>query len=111
MTLGSLSANGRSKSVFLVLLGAVLAGGPTFMAGRNQDLCQQVDEIHEQTHDLWVWHNVTDPATGAKIWYVQQSLQKAINGLSVSIDTQTNVMRQLCDEFKDLRREVRAPPS
>ncbi|MHC4065193.1 MAG: hypothetical protein ACYSUI_11955 [Planctomycetota bacterium] len=112
----ALMKNGSWQKAFAILLcGGVLAGGPTaWVATRDRGesaelaaLANQLEIVADQTDDLWQWHNVTDPSTGAKIWYVQQSLENAIISLSESIDTQTQVMRSLCDEFKDLRRDVR----
>lgn len=59
---------------------------------------EQVDQIAKEVRDLWEWHNVTDPSTGGKIWYVQRSLEKAMDRLSENIEAQTAVMQRLVEE-------------
>ena len=61
--------------------------------------------IIQQVKDLWDWHNKTDEE-GVKVWYVSRSLEKAIERLAESTETQTKVLTELVHGFKDLRRDI-----
>ncbi len=62
--------------------------------------------MEKQIDDLHVWHDVTDPSTGAKMWYVQKSLEDSVSKLATAIETQTNVMQAMYQEMRETRRDV-----
>lgn len=41
----------------------------------------KIEHVHEQTHDLWGWHNISGE-DGVKLWYVRKSLEVAIRDLT-----------------------------
>ena len=55
-------------------------------------------KLARKIEDLWEWHNVTDPATGGKIWYVQQSLEKAIEKLANNVELQTQILQRMASD-------------
>lgn len=40
---------------------------------------QAMQKVLEETHDLWGWHNVEDPATGQKRWYNDPAMRKQVS--------------------------------
>ena len=52
-------------------------------------------DILERTKDIWDWHNVSDPKTGGKLWYVPQQLQENMAALLQVSNQQTELMRDL----------------
>ena len=92
------------KWVWLVLLavGGGGFGGGTFL---NSQSGVDFEQIEEQTQDLWDWHNVNDQE-GVKLWYVRRSLEDAIKDLSEAIQIQTNVLREIHQEQKAIRRDL-----
>lgn len=57
--------------------------------------------ILERTKDLWEWHNVSDPMTGGKLWYVPKQLQENMAAL-------LQVSHQQTETMKDLDRTMKA---
>ena len=52
-----------------------------------QRLSRQVDDLHE-------WHSQTDE-DGVRVWYVRQSLEKAIDRLARTIEAQTKLLDRI----------------
>lgn len=69
-------------------------------------LLDKITKIENKTDDLYDWHNVTDPSTGAKMWYVQKSLEDSVGKLASAIETQTSVMQGMYQEMRETRRDV-----
>lgn len=58
---------------------------------------RKIDDLHE-------WHNVTDPTTGAKIWYVQKAL---LDGVKATADA-TNAQIHLIEEIRTVTKQFLA---
>jgi len=56
--------------------------------------------------DLWDWHNVSDPETGAKIWYRQAGVETSMDKLADALAHMDQSMTLICSELKQTRREV-----
>lgn len=55
--------------------------------------------------ELHQWHSVVTEE-GVKIWYIRPSLERTLEKLKESIDNQTNLSRELVNEFKMLNNEL-----
>ena len=62
---------------------------------QNSKKFELVRDILERTKDMWDWHNVSDPKTGGKLWYVPQQLQENMAALLQVSNQQTELMRDL----------------
>lgn len=102
---------GIPKGMWFLL---IVVGGGSFGGGQLLDRSPKVNfeklegcvqTIHTQTQDLWDWHNVNDQE-GVKLWYVRRSLEDAVRALSKSIQIQTDVLREIYQEQKAIRRDL-----
>ena len=71
-------------------------------------LTKRVETIVDLVDDLHDWHDVTDPQTGAKIWYHQKTLEHSVERLAEAIEHQTTIMQKLFDEIRETRRDVQS---
>jgi len=62
--------------------------------------------MKEQIAKLYEWHNMED-ANGVKRWYNKSTLDSNIATLSRNIQEQTLILKQLSQELRDVREEVR----
>jgi hypothetical protein len=71
----------------------------------HRELDTKVNEIKSLTRELHKWHSVTD-MEGVPVWYVRKSLEKSIGELATNIKEQTDIIRRVGNELKDLHRDV-----
>lgn len=71
----------------------------------HRELGTKVNEIKSLTKELHKWHSVTD-MEGVPVWYVRKSLEKSIGELATNIKEQTDIIRRVGNELKDLHRDV-----
>ncbi len=89
------------------MVGVLLMIGINYLQQkRNPSDNDNFRKMDQRIDDLWEWHNVTDPSTGAKIWYIQKSLEDSVSKLAGAIESQTKVMQRMYEEMKDTRREI-----
>ena len=61
--------------------------------------------MQQQINELWQLHNVKD-GDGVPVWYVRKSLETNLRVLSENIAAQTEVLREMMLEMKQLREKV-----
>lgn len=66
---------------------------------------KQMDVLAHQIAELHQWHAVTDE-DGVKVWYVRRSLEQAIDKLTLTLDAQTQLLRELTTNMQETRRDV-----
>ncbi len=76
------------------------------LVGREVVRMTRESEIHQKIRDLYQWHAKTDQ-DGVPVWYVRQSLEEAINRLADNIEKQTELLRILHENHRDLHAEFR----
>lgn len=64
------------------------------------------EEHGKQIADLYDWHNVTDPDTGAKRWYVQRSLEDAIKQNVQNTKMLGEILRDIKEILNVLKSEI-----
>ena len=78
---------------------ALLVGREVFRMTRESEIHQNIRELHQ-------WHAKTDQ-DGVPVWYVRQSFEDAIVRLADNIEKQTELMRILHEDHRDLHSEIR----
>ncbi len=76
------------------------------LVGREVVRMSNEREIHQNIRELHQWHAKTDQ-DGVPVWYVRQSLEEAIVRLADNIEKQTELLRFLHEDHRDLHAEVR----
>lgn len=61
------------------------------------------NEVHQQIRDLYVWHSKTDE-DGVPVWYVRRSLEDTIIKLAENMEKQTELLRIMVDNQKQMIR-------
>lgn len=87
---------------------AILVIREVFSFLKERARCQsnkQMEIMAQQIAELHVWHSVTDE-DGVKIWYVRRSLENAIEKLTLTLDAQTHLLRELTTNMQETRRDV-----
>jgi len=69
------------------------------------EMSRIVHKIKSEVSDLYAWHN-KDDGSGAKIWYVNPSLQATIEKLAVNIEAQTQMFREIMEGQRDMKRDI-----
>jgi hypothetical protein len=74
---------------------------------RNGDpVGAELRHVKAMVKDLHGWHSVVDQ-DGVKIWYMRRSFEDAIKALGDNIATQTELLRSLVSEFREIRVDIR----
>ena len=76
------------------------------LVGREVIRMTRESEIHQNIRDLYQWHAKTDE-DGVPVWYVRHSLEEAIARLADNIEKQTELLRILHENHRDLHAEFR----
>ena len=76
------------------------------LVGREIIRMSNESAIHQQIRELHQWHAKTDQ-DGVPVWYVRQSFEEAIVRLADNIEKQTELLRYLHDDHRDLHAELR----
>lgn len=65
----------------------------------------RAEKIYDKVNWLYDIHHKFDD-DGVPIWYVKKSVDKAIESIAKSIETQTQILQKLFEEVKDVRRDM-----
>ncbi len=76
------------------------------LVGREVVRMSNESIIHQQIRELHQWHAKTD-ADGVPVWYVRQGFEEAIIRLADNIEKQTELLRMLHEDHRDLHAEIR----
>lgn len=76
------------------------------LVGREVIRMTNESVIHQYIRELHQWHAKTDN-DGVPVWYVRQSLEDAISRLADNIEKQTELLRYLHEEQRELHAEFR----
>lgn len=87
---------------------AILVIREVFSFLKERTRCQnnkQLERMAHQIHELHQWHDVTDE-DGVRVWYVRRSLEQAIEKLTLTLDAQTQLLRELTMSLQETRRDI-----
>lgn len=96
-----MEVNAQTIAVFTLLVLFAVDKAMGFLKSRGIDLlkmARQIDKLDEM-------HAKTDE-DGVPVWYVRRSLEKAVVDLNEAIRHQTELLRLLTQELKEIRRDV-----
>jgi len=76
------------------------------LVGREIMRMTRESEIHQNIRELHQWHAKTDQ-DGVPVWYMRHGFEEAIVRLADNIEKQTELLRILHEDHRDLRAEFR----
>ncbi|MBY0354403.1 MAG: hypothetical protein K2Q12_01585 [Rickettsiales bacterium] len=66
-----------------------------------------LEQMAKEVHEMHEWHAVTDE-DGVKVWYIRRSLENTLDKLSLTLDAQTQLLKEMVLILKDTRNEMDA---
>lgn len=65
-----------------------------------------LEVLVQEIHDLWEWHNVSDPSTGAKLWYNSGANEKMLDKLTATLSAQTLCLEKISGSLDRIELKV-----